>query len=623
MNLLKHRRKLSMVLSVGLLALLFIPFQVSREIAAIGPDLAVVASTPEMQAGGVSTESHMTLVFNQALHNEPVLEFLTLEEVNGSRVSVTASVYANVMDIFPITALKSGTSYRLSVAPGSITSLAGETLPHAFGLEFVTEPNHAPMLLHSNPVQDQKNVAPNQTIELVFNQDVVAGGQYANIRLSRDDQSIPYAAHLSGAALYIDPATDLEPSVTYSVYLPPGSVMGVLGSKLEQGTGLTFTVCSCRQKQDKPAKISANTFHNVLLDSDGTLLAWGLNSFGQLGNGTTASSRTPVRVLDSVSHQPLNDISEVGAGYYYSLALKKDGTVWSWGNNDYGQLGDGTKTSRSAPVQVKTGPYSGLSHIVAISAGDYHAVALKSDGTVWAWGYNSQGQLGVGTTEDEYYAVQVHGPGNTGGLGQIAAVAAGAYHTAALKSDGTVWTWGYNEVGSLGNGTTENQASPVQVVGADGQGGLGGIAAISAGYHTVALSGDGTVWSWGYNKDGQLGDGTSRNQATPVRVRSETGSGELGDIAIISAGAFHTTVQKNDGTLWNWGSNQYGQLGDGTASNRNLPAQVTGIGAAEGGSEVVAFASGGYHTIGLVSGGRVQALGNNSYGQWGDGSLWD
>ncbi|MCL2775481.1 MAG: S8 family serine peptidase, partial [Oscillospiraceae bacterium] len=250
-----------------------------------------------------------------------------------------------------------------------------------------------------------------------------------------------------------------------------------------------------------------------------------------------------------------NNILQMTEGQYYTLALKSDGTVWAWGYNSYGQCGNGSIGKSEKLTQVV-----GLSSIIAIVAWQNHSMALKSDGTVWAWGYNSNGQLGDGTTTQRTTPVQVTG------LSGIIAISAGSSHSMALKSDGTVWAWGYNGYGQLGDGTTTQRTTPVQVTG------LSGIIAISAGdSNSMALKSDGTVWAWGYNYYGLLGDGTTVNKSTPVQVTGLSG------IIAISAGNSHSMALKSDGTVWAWGYNYYGLLGDGTTVNKSTPVQVIGL----------------------------------------------
>jgi hypothetical protein len=235
------------------------------------------------------------------------------------------------------------------------------------------------------------------------------------------------------------------------------------------------------------------TTQTVYLKSDGTVWAWGDNGSGQLGNGTTTDSAVPLQVAG------LTGVTVVSAGRNHTVALKGDGT---WGNNDSGQLGDGTTSGRTAPVQA-----GGLTDVIAVAAGSGDTVALRSDGTVWTWGNNSSGQLGDGTTTNRSTPVQVSSL--TGATG----IAVGYDHTVALKSDGTVWAWGNNSNGQLGNGTTTNSSSPVQ------SSGLSLVAGIAAGTKdTFALKTDGTVRAWGINGSGQLGIGTTTDSAAPVQI---------------------------------------------------------------------------------------------------------
>jgi hypothetical protein len=210
---------------------------------------------------------------------------------------------------------------------------------------------------------------------------------------------------------------------------------------------------------------------------------------------------------------PAGVITAIAAGYDYGLAVRQDGSIWAWGNNALGQLGDGSTANRSTPVQVQ-----GLSGVKAVSGSTGgHSVALKLDGTVWAWGYNFFGQLGDGSETNRSTPVQVQG------LSGVMAISAGLGHTLAVKQDGSVWAWGSNVFGELGDGTTTSRRTPIQVQG------LTGVTAIAASSmaHSVALKQEGTVWSWGHNGFGQLGDGTYVPQRTPVLAVNETVTGFL------------------------------------------------------------------------------------------------
>ena len=338
--------------------------------------------------------------------------------------------------------------------------------------------------------------------------------------------------------------------------------------------------------------------HSLALHSDGTIWAWGYGHYGQLGNGTvTEISLVPVQALG------LTVATAVAAGDGHSLGLKNDGTVWAWGYNFYGQLGNGASgngTNNSVPVLV-----TGLTGVTAIAAGFDQCLAVKSDGTVWSWGHNNYGQLGDGTHTDRAVPVQVSG------LTGVLTVAGGKFHSLALKDDGTVWAWGWNSYGQLGDGTNTSSNAPVQVSG------LSGIVGIAAGlYHSLALKAGGTVWAWGDNTYGQLGTGTTTWSNMAVQAFFSPGT----VIRSIAGGGWHSLAIQDSGTLWAWGLNSFGQLGNGTNDNSSVPVQIPSP------SGVLAVAGGTYHSLVANDGdasGAPWAWGRNFHGQLGDASFTD
>lgn len=336
--------------------------------------------------------------------------------------------------------------------------------------------------------------------------------------------------------------------------------------------------------------IAGGNNHTLVAKSDGTAWAWGRGQEGELGNGTLTDSSTPIQVLGPGGSGYLTGVTSVAAGRYHSLAVMSDGTVWTWGRNSDGELGNGTTTASSTPVQA-----IGLTGVIAVAGGQFHSLALKSDGTVWAWGYNVNGQLGDGTRTSRSTPVQVVGPSG------VVAIAAGQSHSVALESDGTVWAWGLNSDGQLGDGTTTQRLTPIQVTG------LSQVSAIGAGgWHTLAVKSDGTAWGWGRDSDGQVGYGAKTNRAvtTPQQVVGPGGSGYFSGASTIAGGLAHSLILKSDGTVWAWGRNREGEIGNGKASptDQLSPSEVEGPGGSGFLSGMDLVAAGWYHSLALATG---------------------
>ncbi len=349
--------------------------------------------------------------------------------------------------------------------------------------------------------------------------------------------------------------------------------------------------------------ISAGGDHTCALQPSGAVQCWGNNAYGQLGDGTAVSKTTSVAVLG------LTDAVAISTGGIHTCALKSGGSVVCWGNNSNGQAGDGTPGSdKTSPVVV-----SGLTDAVALSAGRLHTCALRANSSVVCWGLNSNGQLGDGTTGNGSSSSNRLAPVAVIGLTDTVAISAGLFHTCALKTSGSAVCWGYNSQGQLGDGTVDNdKTSTVAVIG------LADAVAISAGsYHTCALKSDSSVACWGSNVNGQLGNGTRVGQTTTVLVTGLTDAVALHSSKPAGEGSDgHTCALKATGGVVCWGDNFDGQLGDGTSGNiRTTTVAVSGL------TNTAAVSAGDGHTCALGANGSVACWGNNGIGQIGDGTI--
>jgi alpha-tubulin suppressor-like RCC1 family protein len=331
--------------------------------------------------------------------------------------------------------------------------------------------------------------------------------------------------------------------------------------------------------------VAAGQWVTFAVRSDGTLWAWGTGFRFQTENGTVIQVKVPTRIGAAT------DWTAVACGRSHMVALRADGTLWSWGDNQYGQLGNGTMISNlDAPVQIGTS-----SDWSSIACGEFYTVALQEDGTLWAWGYNGRGQLGDGTISGRPSPVQI------GGSTDWTTVACGADHTLALRADGTLWGWGLQS-GALGDGK-----SPAQLGTGDNW------ASIACGYtHSMALRMDGSLWGWGRNSNGELGEG-----ATSLTVESPVLIGNAMNWSFLSCGRDFTVATRSDGTLWAWGRNESGQLGDGTNTSVIHPANPLLANTTPNWEFV---ACGDNHAVALQGDGSLWSWGSNFEGALGDGT---
>lgn len=339
--------------------------------------------------------------------------------------------------------------------------------------------------------------------------------------------------------------------------------------------------------------VQAGSAHSIALKYDGTVWTWGSNAYGQLGNGSAKDSTTPVQVKN------LNNVVAIAAGLYHNVAVKSDGTVWAWGANFTGQLGNNTLVNSNVPVQmlVSAAPNVGLANGIAVAAGWYHSMVLTTGG-LYTVGDNTYGEIGDGTNTRRLMAVPIALPG-------VTAIAGGEGYSVALTNTGQVWAWGADFLGELGDGAFINQNAPVL------NATLANIVQISAkASTTLALDNKGVVWGWGVNDGGQVGNGGVASPVTPP------GQSNVSNFVVtsIAAGGFHSLAITNDAEIIGWGTNSTGQLS-------NIPPQTftaaTGLSSVGG---VVQLAAGISHSLGYKPDGTVIAFGNNATGQLGDGT---
>jgi alpha-tubulin suppressor-like RCC1 family protein len=332
----------------------------------------------------------------------------------------------------------------------------------------------------------------------------------------------------------------------------------------------------------KVAIVSAGEQHTLALKTDGSLWAWGSNEHGQLGNGTNTNRNSPVRIGTDM------DWAYVSAsrGGTYTVALKTDGSLWAWGLNDRSQLGDGSNTNRNVPVRIGAD-----TDWVSVAAGFQHTVAIKTDGSLWAWGRND-GQLGDGTNTDRNAPVRI------GADTDWVSIAANSLQTLAIKTDGSLWAWG---VDRIGNGTNTGSVVPVRI-------GTDTWKSVSAHYtQIVAINTYNELWTWGSIRLGADAS-TDVNNNVPIRIGTDA------DWTSISTGGNFSAAIKSDGSLWTWGKN-YGNIGDGTQVSRHVPVLVGSVG-----DNWASVSAGGSHTMAIKTDWSLWAWGWNAQGQLGNGT---
>jgi alpha-tubulin suppressor-like RCC1 family protein len=338
-------------------------------------------------------------------------------------------------------------------------------------------------------------------------------------------------------------------------------------------------------------------FYDVFVPAENfrqpTLFTFGNNGQGQLGTNDITDRGTPVTTFAGGTTW-----KQISCGGYSSAAIKTDGTLWTWGHNQSGQLGTNDTTSRSTPVTT----FAGGNNWKSLSCGQSYTTAIKTDGTLWVWGVNFSGQLGTNDTSQRNIPVTTFAGGNT--WKQICDGSGQRFHTAAIKTDGSLWTWGFNSSGQLGDNTTTQRNIPVTTF----AGGTNWKSVSCGRDQTVAVKTDGTLWIWGGNSRSQLGTNDANTRTTPVTTFAGGNNWKQG-----FCGQDHTTAIKTDGTLWTWGYNLYGALGDNTTTHRSTPVTTFA-----GGNNWKQVSCGEVHTTAIKTDGTLWSWGFGGGGRLGN-----
>ncbi|MGM0495363.1 MAG: RCC1 domain-containing protein [Bacillota bacterium] len=372
---------------------------------------------------------------------------------------------------------------------------------------------------------------------------------------------------------------------------------------------------------EKTSQVFLGGYHSLEITPEGQISTWGRNLYGQLGDGTRNSKLTPVDITSEFNLNAKETIIQASLGHSHSSAVTSEGRIFTWGNNQYGQLGDGTQIIRLIPVDITSefNLNAGEKIIEAsLSLGGMYSSAITSDGRIFTWGDNSSGQLGVATAINRLTPVDVTSEFNLNAGETIIQVSLGSFHSSAVTSEGRIFTWGNNQSGQLGDGTTTD-SGPVDVTSEFNLNSEEMIIETFLGSsHSSAITSEGRIFTWGSNSSGQLGDGTTTDKSTPVDISSKFNLNAKEMIIQVSLGHSHSSAITSEGRIFTWGHNFGGKLGDGTTTNRLTPVDITSEFNLNAEETIIQVSLGFFHSSAITSEKRVFIWGENEYGQLGD-----